>query len=91
MYLDRNREDGYPRFEAWRSNNPADNCWCLNITRVKYAKPIEVRGLQSLEAVKQFSEGALKGLDYDNDSSLPFTTHCHAQKTPMPCAAKSVT
>lgn len=81
----------YPRFEAWRSDNPVDNRWCLNITRGQYVKPIEVRELQSLEAAKQFAEGALKELDYGSDSSLPVTTHCHAQETRMPCAAKSVT
>jgi hypothetical protein len=80
----------YPRFEVWRSDNLFDDCWCLNITRDQYVGTIEVRDLPSLEDAKLFAEGSLKELDYDGDSSLPVTVHCHAEDTQMTCAANSV-
>jgi hypothetical protein len=50
-------EIDYPHFDAWQSDNPADNCWCLNISLSADQEPIEVRGLHSPRAVEEFAAG----------------------------------
>ncbi|MHC4299472.1 MAG: hypothetical protein ACYS7Y_19515 [Planctomycetota bacterium] len=52
-------EASYPRFEAWRSDDPVDDRWCLNMTRAPGARPVKVRQLESLTAAKRFADGLL--------------------------------
>ncbi len=49
----------YPRFEAWRSDDPVADRWCLNMTRGPGARPVKVRRLESLTAAKRFADGLL--------------------------------
>ena len=76
----------YPQFEAWQTDNPVDNCWCLSIKRSADQKPIKVRDLQSPETVEKFVRGFLQGLDNYNDDNLPAFIHFVIRETQIPCA-----
>ncbi len=53
-------ENRYPQFKAWQSDNPANNCWLLNIRLSADREPIKIRELQSPEAVEEFVAGFLR-------------------------------
>ncbi len=63
----------FPRFEAWRTNEPVEDPWCLNMIKSPNARPIKVRHLQSLDAAKEFARGLLAEFDYVPDKSVPAT------------------
>lgn len=71
-------EINYPRFEAWQSDNPVNNCWCLNVTRSAGQEPIRVRELPSSRAVETFVEGFMKNSG-DESPKLRFQTSVLAQ------------
>lgn len=61
-------EADYPRFEAWRSDDPVDDRWCLNMTRAPGARPVKVRQLESLTAAKKFADGLLAEFECGNSA-----------------------
>ncbi|MFC1792530.1 hypothetical protein ACFL3Q_02970 [Planctomycetota bacterium] len=54
---------GYPRFEAWNSNDTVDGQWSLRIILNPGERPIEVSRLRSFDEVEQLAEGMLMVLD----------------------------
>ena len=50
----------YPRFEAWQSDDVADNCWCLKIIRGADLEPVEIREIHGAGALAEFAEGFLE-------------------------------
>lgn len=61
----------YPRFEAWRSDDSAEDPWCLDMFTSPNARPIKVRHLESLDAAKEFAEGLLAEFDYIPGRAVP--------------------
>jgi hypothetical protein len=57
-------ENQYLQFKAWQSDNPVDNCWCLDIWQNADQEPIKVCALQSLKAVGEFVRGFLKDSNF---------------------------
>jgi len=60
----------FPRFEAWRSEEYAEDPWCLDMFRSPNAKAIKVRHLESLDAAKAFAQGLLAEFDYVAERDL---------------------
>lgn len=60
----------YPRFEAWSSNGPIGDQWCLRIILKPGERPIEVSRLRSLNEAERFTEGMVWGLDHISNSKL---------------------
>ena len=67
-------EAPYPRFEAWQSNDAANNCWCLKIFRDADLGPVEIREIQDTRAVAAFAKGFL---EERNNANL-YSAECHA-------------
>lgn len=65
-------EADYPRFEAWRSDDPVDDRWCLNMTRAPGARPLKVRRLESLTAAKRFADGLLAEFECGNGANRAY-------------------
>lgn len=61
----------FPQFEAWRSDESSEDPWCLNMVKSPNARPLRVRGLQSLEAAKEFARGLLAEFDYVPERGAP--------------------
>ena len=70
----------YPRFEAWRSCDSADDHWRLNMTQSQDARPIEVRQLPSLDDAKAFAEGLLAEFDHINENIVSVRSHFDSQE-----------
>jgi len=77
----------YPRFEAWRCDESAEDPWCLDMIRSPNARPIKVRQLQSLENAKEFAKGLLAEFDYVTDRSVPVTIGSDSEEAPAHRAA----
>lgn len=70
----------FPQFEAWRRDDSDEEPWCLNMVKSPNAKPIKVRGLQSLEAAKAFARGLLAEFDYVPDRGAAVTVGAEAER-----------
>ena len=56
-------ESDYPQFEVWQPSGSPARSWSLNIKRNAGQKPIEIRELPSLGAVKKLIQGFLEQSD----------------------------
>ncbi len=63
----------FPRFEAWPCDDYVEDSWRLDMLRSPNSRPIGVRGLQSLDAAKEFAEGLLAEFAPAPDRGLPVT------------------
>jgi len=70
----------FPQFEAWRSDESGEDPWCLNMVKSPNARPIRVRGLQSLKAAKEFARGLLAEFDYVPDRGAAVTVGGEAEQ-----------
>ncbi len=87
-------EAPYPRFEAWQSNDAADNSWCLKIFRGTDLAPVEISEIQDTRALAAFARGFLE----ERNNSNVHSVECHPQgrmrKSPLntcPVSAGAVT
>ncbi len=74
----------YPRFEAWQSNDAADNCWCLNIIQGADQEPVEIREIQNAGALAEFVEGFLAEWNNSNVYSVEFHPTIHMSRAKVP-------
>ncbi|MHC4167671.1 MAG: hypothetical protein ACYSWQ_11985 [Planctomycetota bacterium] len=70
----------FPQFEAWRSDESVEDLWCLSMVKSPNARPIRVRGLQSLKAAKEFARGLLAEFDYVPDRGAAVTVGGEAEQ-----------
>jgi len=72
----------FPRFEAFRAAEHAQDQWCLNVLRGPNAGPISIRCLPSLAAAKTFAKGLLAEF-VPLPAAVSPTTATAAVSTPM--------
>jgi hypothetical protein len=74
----------FPRFEAWRSAEYAEDQWCLNMLKSPNAGPVTVRCLPSFEAAKNFARGLLAEFVRTPGRTLPATVGRNTGQTYEP-------